>query len=510
MRALKAANPAIKVLVYKNLSFTAEGATATASPSGVSYAQANRDNPEWFLRNTSGQRFTSWSYGWNWTMDIGNSAYQARWAKNVLAELQARGWDGVFMDDVNPTMRYHYDPAKVAKYPSDAAYSAATRSALAGITPSIRAGGKLAVANIGAWSSYSSTGTDWLRYLDGAMDEMFLKWGNAAGQGYDASRWQTQVNEIKAAARQGKQFIGITHSDPTDAKAARYGYATMMLATSGGHGSFALAHDYTQETWSPEYDYDLGSPTAVDTKDANGVYRRRFQRGIVLVNPTTVTKHVDFGAYYRGSGLARTRSTDMAPTSGLVLKADAAVSSASDPASGSDVAAVPAVLATVKGHGLVEVRWTRGRHGIRSYRVARNGKVVKTTRSRRFLDRRARAGSRYSYRVTGLDKRGRRVGASRTAHIVTPSRDSFHARLNAVHRVRGSLAASNLRGWRRAYVERRMRVAGKLRWLRVSRVMRPRSGMRLAIRVPRSAVVRLVVRPARGKGLRSSPLSAAA
>jgi hypothetical protein len=510
LHALKAANPAVKVLVYKNLSFTSNTSQNGYSPSGVNYAQANRDNPDWFLRNTSGQRFNPWGYSWNWAMDVGNAGYQARWAKDVLAELRSQGWDGVFMDDVNPTMKYHYDAAKVAKYPTDAAYSAATRSALAAITPSIRASGKVAVANIGAWSAYYSTGTDWLRYLDGAMDEMFLKWGNAVGEGYDPSRWQTQVKEIKEAARQGKDFIGITHSGQTDAQAARYGYATMMLATSGGHAQFALTHDYSQETWFPEYDYDLGAPTGADTLDSNGVYRRRFERGLVLVNPTSQAKHVNFGAPYRGSGVARATSTDMAPTSGLVLLADEKATPgtvrASAPAA-SAASAVPAVLAVVKGRGLVEVRWTRGRHGIRSYRVVRNGKVVGTTRGRSVIDRSARAGRHYRYRVTALDKHGRRVG-SRMTQITTASGERSSSSLT--HLVRGSLAASDLRGWRSAYVERRTRVSGKLRWLRVSRVTRPRSSMRLAIRVPRSAVVRLVVRPARGRDLRSTAIRVAA
>ena len=61
-----------------------------------------------------------------------------------------------------------------AKYPSDTAYSAAMRSALAGITPSIRASGKIAVANIGSWSEYSATGNSWLPFLDGGMDELVV------------------------------------------------------------------------------------------------------------------------------------------------------------------------------------------------------------------------------------------------------------------------------------------------------------------------------------------------
>lgn len=503
MRALKRENPGIKVLVYKNLSFAAEGTSSSGrSASGVYYSQANREHPEWFLRNTDGERFTSWSYSWNWAMDIGNADYQRQWAENVLYELQVEGWDGVFMDDTNPTIKYHYTPSRVAKYPRDAAYSAATRSALATISPRIRGAGKKVVANIGSWSEYYSTGIDWLDYLDGAMDEMFLKWGNSRGQGYDPGRWQTQINEIRETQKRGKDFIGISHSDSDDDRAARYGYATMLLAGDGRHQFFALAHDYARENWFPEYDYDLGEPLGPATRDDDGTWRRRFERGLVVVNPTAAAKHVNFGASYRGSGIARAGSSSMDATSGLVLEDPDGRAGGGGPSAGA-----PSVLAIVKGRGRVELRWTRGRHGIRSYRVMRNGKVVRVTRGRRFVDRKVKAGRRYRYRVAAIDRRGRRVARSRLARIATPRGRRANAS-RAVRQVRGSLAAARPGGWRSAFVQRRVRVAGKLRWVRVTRVTRPRSAMRLAIRVPSWAKVRLVVRSVSGTTLRSSAFRA--
>ena len=131
MQRLKAANPNVKVLIYKDLS----GMVERDQWGGVSTGVATQDaaaHPEWFLLNTSGQRFTFRYYSWIWAADIGNAAYQQKWADNVLAEMGDKGWDGVFMDDTNPSMEYHYDVARVAKYPTDAAYQAATESALAG------------------------------------------------------------------------------------------------------------------------------------------------------------------------------------------------------------------------------------------------------------------------------------------------------------------------------------------------------------------------------------------
>jgi hypothetical protein len=464
----------------------------------VSKAEADA-NPDWFLRNTDGDRFTSGSYGWQWAMDVGSASYQQRWADNVIAELRSEGWDGVFMDDVNTTIRYHYDPDRVAKYPSDGAYQGAVRSALASIGPRLQGSGKLAIANIGSWSASYSTGVDWLQFLDGAMDEQFLKWGTDPNVGFDPNNWQTQVNELKAAQRMGKDFLGVTHSAPGDERAALYGYATMLLAGDGHHSHFALAPDYTNETWFPEYDYDLGLPLGPATRDSDGVWRRRFQHGLVVVNPTGSAKQVALQGAYAGSGLARKRTTEMRPSSGLVLKGDSA---------GGRAGGSPGLLAIVKGRGSVELRWTRGRHGIKRYRVMRNGRVVAVTQGRRFVDRRARGGRRSRYRVAALDGRGHVVGSSQAVHIGPPRRARRASASAALRQVR--VALGRPRGWKAAFVQRRVRVGGRLVWQRATRVRRPRSSLRLAVRAPRSAVLRVVVRAKHGAGLRSSAFTAGA
>ena len=96
MQSLKAANPNIKVLMYKNLSFMQQADAYGNVGAGVTTQQAASD---WYLLNTSGQRFTSGSFNYLWAADIGNAGYQAKWAENVLAKLQTQGWDGVFADD---------------------------------------------------------------------------------------------------------------------------------------------------------------------------------------------------------------------------------------------------------------------------------------------------------------------------------------------------------------------------------------------------------------------------
>ncbi len=320
LHELKAAKPTLKVLMYKNLSAMMPSVGGEAG-TGVTTQEAET-HPEWFLLNTGGQRFTFSGFDYLWASDIGNRSYQDRWAANVAADLRADQWDGVFIDDANPTMRYHYDLERVARYPSDAAYSAATGSALAVIGPLLRSQGKLVIPNFGDWRNYLTTVGKWLPYVSGGMEEHFTKWGEDPAIGYLTGwDWESQLAALKQTQAAGKYHLNVSHSGAHDAAAARYGWATTLLAARG-KASFTLAENYTDETWFPEYDYNLGNASGNESKLAGGVHRRAFERGIVLVNPTLSSVSVSFGGRYHGSGASSSSSTVMGPHTGLILLAD--------------------------------------------------------------------------------------------------------------------------------------------------------------------------------------------
>ncbi len=298
-RRLKAHNPRLIVLAYLNLS-----AMSAAVPSGYStgvqtHAEnwkrkvTNRGpgyaarNERWFLHTRKGRRFTFRSYPWLWAANIADRGYQRRWTTNALRLLAARPeFDGLFIDDVNPTIHYHHAPADVRELPSDEAYAEATGKALAAIAPHIRASGRLVYANLGAWTDYGEQVRPWLRQLDGAMDEQWVKFGTRRGSGYrDEAGWARQVANVADASAAGVHVMTITHSTNSDAAAARYGYASALLA-SRGRVAFASAGDYHTETWFRDYERDLGAPTGPMRTHDGGVRSRAFRRGSVLVNPT--------------------------------------------------------------------------------------------------------------------------------------------------------------------------------------------------------------------------------
>jgi hypothetical protein len=318
LEAIKAANPSTIVLMYQNASSASTSASATGIyPTGVPYSQAVANG--WLLDNTSGQTFTFQGENWLYATDVGSTGYQNAWASNVITKLDSAPWDGVFLDDVNPTIAYHYCVSCVARYPSDASYGAAMGSFVQNVGSQIQGAGKLAVANIGSWSSYGSTVNSWLQYLSGAMDEEFVKWGTTAGSGYaNQATWQNQLHEVALAQSENKIFLGVSHSTSTDEQAALYGYATELLA-SNGTASYSLAQDYSTATWFPEYQYQIGQPTGSYTVSSNGVYERVFTGGVALVNPGSSSETVSLGGTYSGSGLSNVSTVTLAPQSGLVL-----------------------------------------------------------------------------------------------------------------------------------------------------------------------------------------------
>ena len=134
--ALKAANPQLKVLVYKDMAAVVTWAGTTKLPAGVGMAEAEA-NPDWFLTDTTGKRIEWCDYAGDWQMDVGKRSYQDRWAANVGADMSANGWDGVFVDDTNASQSWHLCGRTIAKYPTDAAYASATRSFLANVGPTL-------------------------------------------------------------------------------------------------------------------------------------------------------------------------------------------------------------------------------------------------------------------------------------------------------------------------------------------------------------------------------------
>jgi Hypothetical glycosyl hydrolase family 15 len=326
-KKLKAANPALKVLMYKNASFMSSAGAGGTYSTGVGQPEADTAHPDWFLLTKAGQRFKSWSYSWMWAADIGKAGYQNQWASNVITELKAHPeFDGVYLDDMNASIRHHHDPSDVMQYPNDTAYSGAMRSFVQSVAPKVHAAGKLVFANMGGtWAEFPDFNDDVLQYLDGGNDEFFLTWPGGTMQ--PQSMWDRMRVSIQRAEASGKWFLattaGVSNDDAKNAKIMHYAFATALLF-GDGHTSFTLAKNYTDESWYDDYEYSLGKPLGDAQQQTSGVWTRDFENGVVAVNPSSSqSRSMAFKASYcksaSGPATASTAST-MPPQTGMILQ----------------------------------------------------------------------------------------------------------------------------------------------------------------------------------------------
>jgi len=134
---------------------------------------------------------------------------------------------------------------------------------------------------------------EWEGQLDGGFLEglMGLNWSLETRAG-----WSKMMDRYKAVLRNTRppKIVGFNvHGSPTDYRFFRYAYASCLL--DDGYFSFTdKARGYGSVPWFDEYDHKLGNalsrpPVGAWSQD---VWRRDFQNGVVLVNPTTAAKIV--------------------------------------------------------------------------------------------------------------------------------------------------------------------------------------------------------------------------
>jgi hypothetical protein len=143
--------------------------------------------------------------------------------------------------------------------------------------------GRLLMGNAGSDLSYP----EYKGQLNAAFHEGLMghSWSLERVQGWRAmmQRYQTSMRNTAAPHIVGFGIAGRRD----DYRLFRYGFTSCLL--DDGYFSFNdIERDYSSVVWFDEYDVDLGravSPPAT-APWRNGVYRRDFEHGIVLVNPT--------------------------------------------------------------------------------------------------------------------------------------------------------------------------------------------------------------------------------
>lgn len=318
--ALKAANPTLKVLVYKDASFAVDYMQPSDQylPGGVNYWSAD---PSWFLRDTTGARVGSSGYPGAWMMDVGSASYQEAWLANVLADVRGHGWDGVLLDDVNESMTFHLGGRTLARYPTNANWYQAMRSFLARVGPGLTSQGVLAVPNIN-FDCWEACWRDYLQFVSGAMREWWSKNGTGPTGHYTGTSWEWANSFLRITQEAGKFLLPVTYAPKSDTRSMRFARASFLLDWDGGSSSliFEPTDPEAQNPYSAEWTLDIGRP--LGSRYRVGVaWRRQFSGGTALVNPSSTRKQtVKLGAAYLMPGGARVSSVSLQPATGLVLR----------------------------------------------------------------------------------------------------------------------------------------------------------------------------------------------
>lgn len=286
--ALKARNPRLRVLMYKDVSAVVrEPHESGVFATGVSYDDAAAH--DWLLTDAGG-RVVEWS-DWRglYPVDVGSASYQDRWGSNVLGELRAHDWDGVMMDD---TLTYLSHPTvggrTATRLPTDQAMYAATESFLTRVAGRVRRGGYLAVPNLTVeWDTWRRTLADWTPLVSGWENEYFVKWGlDRTGSRFTGADWEWKMRMARWLAVRRVPLLAVTYSDRDDVAAQVYHRATWLLTWNGRTGaSVFVPAESDADHWVPRATTDIGRPTGPPRRGADGLWRRTYTRGHVVVNP---------------------------------------------------------------------------------------------------------------------------------------------------------------------------------------------------------------------------------
>ena len=251
---------------------------------GVPCAQiANIDSESWYLHSCSAKT-ASCRLNTDWgmpAMNPGADAWNDVWVRYAISSTARLGWDGIHEDDVNivPNLDGVDYPVE---YPDADSWKSAMTHFLAYTTPKLRdafADDKLIGGNIGGWTAPNmATGCDWTNYIS-AKEEHF---GNEGG-GFEVMR-----QKVQCTLDHGMYFYG--EATAGDDQQIAFDQGVCLLFTNGR--CLVGVHDHDSSTaWPSVYhqSLSLGEYTADAMELSDGNWKRQFQHGYVVVDPSAKT-----------------------------------------------------------------------------------------------------------------------------------------------------------------------------------------------------------------------------
>ena len=260
------------------------------------WQRISTEHPDWFLLDQSGRRMRSGLAGDAeqrfYLMDPMNAGWRQFFAER-MAQMQP-GWDGVFLDNVELSLAKRQRTGVIpAKYPTDAAYTAAVKSFLGYLrTQYFAPTGRPVEANlIEQRTSDDPVWHDMMTELGGGMRE-----GWVGGWNFDRLpgewTWTREMAQAERTLATGKRVWLIDFGRKDDVARQRFSYASFLLLANG-----RATYRYTDaarynEVWTyPNYAFKLGSPLGPRVQSGT-TWRREFTAGTVTVDPVAGTSSI--------------------------------------------------------------------------------------------------------------------------------------------------------------------------------------------------------------------------
>jgi hypothetical protein len=311
-RTLAAASPDVETLAYKNIAATFASATTDGKdnangPSGVGYAAAAADHPDWFLTDANGERVESCAHSGRFLMDVGNGDYQAAWLEAVSSELHDGGWGGVVLDGASWSPAADLCGRALAKYPTDAAYTAAVDSFLANVATALRERGFAVFADLRVPQTADGLAlwNRWLSYVSGAVLD---GWGSERG-----AAWSFDQSLQVATQSAGKPFLALDSG--SDAAAVDYARASFLLGWSAAPSALVVDGNPPPADAGVEVGKPLGP-----ARQVGAAWQRDFTQGTVVVNPSDQAVTVPLDNTYMTPDGHAVSSLTLQPGAGLTLR----------------------------------------------------------------------------------------------------------------------------------------------------------------------------------------------
>jgi hypothetical protein len=244
-------------------------------------------NPtSWTTANGSGQRYPQYKAAYDHKLYFASTALDYVFTGNTWAQPRVDAdWRR------NGTTQLRSDPTiQGAMRAGHAAYWASLRA----LKPSIRIMGGLDNSN-------DLSSAEYVGQLDGAfLDGMIGKsWSLETRLGWSGA--MAQYRTAMANTRTDKKVVFVAYgASPVDYATMRYGLASALM--DNGLFLFIPSSGSQVPAWYDEYAAPLGKPVDAPPTSAtqNGIYMRRFENGLVLVNPSkTSSASINVGSGYQ-------------------------------------------------------------------------------------------------------------------------------------------------------------------------------------------------------------------